>query len=110
MTNKSWLEGLMALMPSRWAFEGLLSCERYELVASWKTRACVRSGTGVSNGVFDCALEELRNATRSGRRRRLGFSISTIGPRFLRSRSWGIRMTVSAIVAVMVLLKRRDSI
>jgi ABC-type multidrug transport system ATPase subunit len=105
MTNKSWLEGLMALMPSRWAFEGLLSCERYELASSWKTHACVRSGTGVSNGVFDCALEELRNATEGAG----GMGFSTHDRPAVSLAVLGF-MTVSAVVAVMILLKRRDSI
>ncbi len=105
MTNKSWLEGLMAMMPSRWAFEGLVSCERYELIASWKTHACVRAGTGISNGVFDCALEELRNATEGAG----GMGFSTHDRPAVSLAVLGF-MTVSAIVAVMILLKRRDSI
>src|SRR5262249_42606364 len=33
MTSKPWLEYVMALVPSRWSFEGLLSSERVELVS-----------------------------------------------------------------------------
>jgi hypothetical protein len=105
MTNKGWLEGLMDLMPSRWAFEGILACERYELIAPWKTHACVARGAGIEHGTFDCALEELRNATEGAGG--MGF--------WTHDRPWVSLavlsfMTVASVVSVMILLKRRDTI
>src|SRR6185437_16143597 len=61
MTNKSWLEYVMAAIPSRWSFEGLLSAERYKLADAWKITTCIPKGTGISGGKFNCALEEVRN-------------------------------------------------
>ncbi|TAK29171.1 MAG: ATP-binding cassette domain-containing protein [Myxococcaceae bacterium] len=72
MTNKSWLTALMAAMPSRWSFEGVMSAERDTLEAPWRIQTCAPAGSnGVSlhNGVnvFNCAVEEIsRTAERSG--------------------------------------------
>jgi ABC-type transport system involved in multi-copper enzyme maturation permease subunit len=105
MTNKGWLEYVMALMPSRWSFEGLLAAERVELEKSWKIKACVETGTGIVNSKFNCALEELRNTAQGSGA--LGFStydepIVAMGVLMV--------MTVACIAAVMFILKRRDSV
>ena len=63
------------------------------------------SGTGVNNGMFDCALEEVRN-TQQG----MGaFGFSTYDLPIVPF-SVLFFMTVLMIVLVMVLLKRRDSV
>ncbi len=105
MTNKSWLQYVMAAIPSRWSFEGLLSADRYKLVESWKISACIPKGTGISAGKFNCALEEVRNATQGGG----GLGFATYDRPFV---SLGVLggMTVFAIVMVVILLRRRDSV
>ena len=105
MTNKGWLEFVMALMPSRWSFEGLLAAERTELVSSWKIKACIERGTGVVDSKFNCALEEMRNVTQGSGA--LGFSTYDEP-----AVSLGVLlvMTVTCVIAVMVILKRRDSV
>jgi ABC transport system ATP-binding/permease protein len=105
MTSKPWLEYVMAVIPSRWSFEGLLATERVELVQAWRIRACVPSGAGISDGKFNCALEELRNTTEGAGG--LGFSTYDLpGVSFAVLAT----MTVICMVLVMVLLKRRDSV
>jgi ABC-type multidrug transport system ATPase subunit len=105
MTNKGWLEYVMALMPSRWSFEGLIAAERVELANSWKFKACVTKGAGIVDGKFNCALEEIRNTTQGSGA--LGFS--TYDEPMV---ALGVlmAMTVVAIAAVMIILKRRDSV
>ncbi|HVY48201.1 MAG TPA: ATP-binding cassette domain-containing protein [Minicystis sp.] len=105
MTNKDWLEYVMALMPSRWAFEGLIGAERAELAHAWRIHACVRSGAGIANGVLDCALEEVRNATSGAGG--MGFTTHD-QPAVALGVLAG--MTVAALTAVVVLLRRRDSV
>ena len=63
MTNKGWLEVAMAVVPSRWSYEGLLAAERMEREAAWKIRACVTSGAGIVDSKFNCAVQELRDVT-----------------------------------------------
>jgi ABC-type multidrug transport system ATPase subunit len=105
MTNKGWLEAVMALMPSRWSFEGLIAAERHELISSWKIKSCVSTGTGIVDSKFNCAIEEIKNATQGAGG--LGFT-SYDDPAV----AFGVLMlmTVAAIAAVMILLKRRDSV
>jgi ABC transport system ATP-binding/permease protein len=105
MTNKGWLEFVMALMPSRWSFEGLIAAERTELVSSWKIKACIEKGAGVVDGKFNCAIEELKNTTQG--MGALGFSTydePAVAMGVL------LAMTLICIVSVMVILKRRDSV
>jgi hypothetical protein len=105
MTNKSWLEYVMAVVPSRWSFEGLMAAERTELAAGWKIKACVAKGAGIVDHKFNCALEELRNVTHGAG----GLGFATYDRPFV---ALGVLtgMTILAMVAVMVLLKRRDSV
>src|SRR5262249_59372589 len=56
MTNKSWLPYVMAAIPSRWSFEGLLAAERTKVANAWKIKTCVEHGTGIVGGKFNCAL------------------------------------------------------
>jgi ABC-type multidrug transport system ATPase subunit len=105
MTNKGWLEVVMAVIPSRWSYEGLLAAERMELEGAWKIKACVTSGAGITGGSFNCALEEIRNATSGAGG--LGFrTYDEPGVAFAVLAA----MTVAAVVSVMILLKRRDSV
>jgi ABC-type transport system involved in multi-copper enzyme maturation permease subunit len=105
MTSKPWLEYVMAVIPSRWSFEGLLAAERVELERPWRIRACIPSGAGISEGKFNCALEELRNTTEGAGG--LGFSTYDLP---VVSFAVLAGMTVICVVMVMVLLKRRDSV
>jgi hypothetical protein len=105
MTNKSWLEGAMALMPSRWGFEGLIGSDRAAIAPHWKVKACVKSGPGIVNGMFDCAREEIANTTAGAGG--LGFVTHNM-PIVALGVLWGA--TFAALVAVMVLLRRRDSV
>jgi ABC-type multidrug transport system ATPase subunit len=105
MTNKRWLEWVMGAIPSRWSFEGLLAAERVKVADAWKTTACIHSGAGISGDRFDCALEEVRNATQGGG----GLGFTTFDRPFV---SLGVlaAMTAAAVVGVMLLLRRRDSV
>jgi ABC-type multidrug transport system ATPase subunit/pSer/pThr/pTyr-binding forkhead associated (FHA) protein len=105
MTNKGWLEYVMALMPSRWSFEGLIAAERTELVSAWKMKACVTTGAGIVDSKFNCALEEVRNVTQGAGG--LGFSTYDEPIAALAVLS---AMTLVCIASVMILLKRRDSV
>ena len=105
MTNKSWLQYVMAIIPSRWSFEGLLSAERYKIAESWKIKACVDKGTGIVAGKFNCALEEIRNVTKGGG----GLGFSTYDQPAISFAVLG-GMTMICVILVMVLLRRRDSV
>ena len=105
MTNKSWLEYVMAAVPSRWSFEGLLAAERAPLAEAWKITACVDSGAGITDGRFNCALEELANKAKGGG----GLGFATFDRPYV---TYGVLggMTLLALVTLMILLKRRDSV
>ena len=105
MTNKGWLEYVMAVIPSRWSFEGVLAADRTELASAWKVKACVTSGPGIVNGKFNCALEEMRNVSAGGGA--LGFSTYN-----QPAVAFGVLlgMTLVSMTLVMILLKRRDSV
>jgi hypothetical protein len=105
MTNKPWLGAIMSLIPARWSFEGLLAAERVELANDWKIRACMPTGTGIVDGKFNCALEELRNTAEGAG----GFGFSTYNQPLLAFTVLEV-MTVVCVVLVMILLKRRDSV
>jgi hypothetical protein len=105
MTNKSWLEVVMSVVPSRWSFEGLLAAERVELAKSWKIHACIPSGPGIVEGRFNCALEEVRNVTEGAGA--LGFS--TYDQPWVAFLVLEV-ITILSLVAVMGLLKRRDAV
>ena len=105
MTNKSWLQYIMAAIPSRWSFEGLLAAERYKIADSWKIKTCVEKGTGIVNSKFNCALEEIRNVSKSGG----GLGFSTYDQPLISLAVLG-GMTMVCVILVMVLLRRRDSV
>ncbi len=113
MTNKSWLKFLMAIMPSRWSFEGVMGAERDTLAVAWRIPTCInRLGDGVrtTSGAsptyyFDCAVEEIARTTQG-----------TGGWGF---GSWDNPIVANGILAAMTLvflggvgfmLKRRDSV
>ena len=105
MTSKPWLEYVMAVVPSRWSFEGLLAAERAELVPSWKIQACVATGKSIAGGKFNCAIEELRNSAEGSG----GLGFSTWDQPAV---SFGVLagITLLCVTLVMVLLRRRDSV
>ena len=105
MTNKPWLEYVMAIIPSRWSFEGLIAAERHELATPWKVKACVQTGTAINNGVFNCAIEEIKNTTEGVG----GLGFTTHDTPFVSFFVLSL-MSVAAIAVVMVLLKKRDSV
>jgi ABC transport system ATP-binding/permease protein len=105
MTNKVWLKYVMAAVPSRWSFEGLLGAERTYLAESWKVKACVATGEGIADGKLNCALEELRNVAKGGG----GLGFDTFDRPYVALGVLG-GMTLLALLAVTVLLKRRDSV
>jgi len=105
MTNKSWLQYVMAAIPSRWSFEGLLSAERIQIADSWKIKACVQTGTGIVNSKFNCALEEVRNVSKGGG----GLGFSTYNQPAVSLAVLG-GMTLVCVITVMILLRRRDSV
>lgn len=106
MTNKSWLEPIMAMIPARWSFEGVLGAERdaVSTLNEWRIRACT-SGNGIENGIFQCALQELSNTERGMG----GLGFTTFDqPAVAISVLSG--MTLLVLILVGVLLKRRDSV
>jgi ABC-type multidrug transport system ATPase subunit len=105
MTNKSWLEYVMDAIPSRWSFEGLLAAERDQVASAWKIKSCLPKGTGIVDGRFTCALEQMRNVTRGGG----GLGFATYDRPLI---SFGVLggMTLLAVLVVMLLLRRRDSV
>ncbi|MBP6835448.1 MAG: hypothetical protein KA978_31985, partial [Deltaproteobacteria bacterium] len=110
MTNKSWLGALMAAMPARWSFEGVMSAERDTLEVPWRIQTCAPAGSnGVSvrNGVnvFNCAVEEIARTTeRSG-----GFGFATWDRPVIHN---GVLagMLLLFLLLMGVLLRRRDSV
>jgi ABC-type multidrug transport system ATPase subunit len=105
MTNKSWLEVVMDIVPSRWAFEGLLAAERTELIKSWKIHACIPSGPGIVDSRFNCALEEVRNVTEGAG----GLGFSTYDQPWVAFLVLEV-ITILSLAGVMGLLKRRDAV
>jgi ABC transport system ATP-binding/permease protein len=105
MTNKVWLKYVMSAIPSRWSFEGLLAAERAPLAESWKIQTCVSAGEGIVNSTFNCALEELKSSARGSG----GLGFSTYDRPFVTLAVLG-GMTLLGLVAVMILLRRRDSV
>jgi hypothetical protein len=95
----------MAAIPSRWSFEGLIAVERTHVADPWKIKACITSGTGIANGKLNCALEQVRNVTKGGG----GLGFSTYDQPLISLAVLG-GMTLLAVVAVMILLRRRDSV
>ncbi len=105
MTNKSWLQYVMAGIPSRWSFEGMIGAERYALNPSWRIQTCAISGPGVHNGLFDCAVEQIARTTRhSG-----GWGFATYDQPWM---AIGVMsgMALTLLILVSVLLRRRDSV
>jgi hypothetical protein len=112
MTNKGWLKWLMAIMPSRWSFEGVMGAERDTLATAWRIPTCASSGEGVlrasganTTHYFNCAVEEIARSTQG-----------TGGWGFA---SWDnpavangilVAMTVVFLGGVATMLKRRDSV
>ena len=105
MSTKAWLRPVMSIIPARWSFEGVLGAERAAVADPWRVRACVASGRGISNGWFQCALEEVRNHERGAG----GMGFITFDRPLVAA---GVLITMSVIVLalVMILLRRRDSI
>ena len=116
MTNKSWLKFLMAPMPSRWSFEGLMGAERDLLrnQAAWRIQTCLPYTDG-KNGIeryandggqyFVCAVQEISSTVeRAG-----GWGFSTWDEPLVHN---GVLagMTVLFLGAVGFLLRRRDSV
>ena len=109
MTNKGWLKYLMAAMPARWSYEGVMSAERDTLEIAWRIPTCAPPGNGVlaraPQNLFNCAVEEIaRTDSGSG-----GWGFS----------SWDQPAVANGVLAGMmflflllmgVLLRRRDSV
>ncbi|MFO0606535.1 MAG: ATP-binding cassette domain-containing protein [Polyangiales bacterium] len=115
MTNKGWLKYLMAPMPSRWSFEGVMGAERDTVRQAWRIATCSLTdaqGRALDNvatyggrTMFDCAVAEIaRTGERSG-----GWGFSTWdNPAFHNGVLFG--MTLLFLGLVGFLLKRRDSV
>jgi ABC-type multidrug transport system ATPase subunit/pSer/pThr/pTyr-binding forkhead associated (FHA) protein len=111
MTNKSWLKYVMALMPSRWSFEGIIGAERYALENTWRIPTCVPAGS--DNGVvewggrpfFNCAVREIASTT-SGVG---GWGFASYDNPLVANGVLAF-MTVFFLAGVMIFLRRRDSV
>jgi len=111
MTNKGWLKYLMAPMPSRWSFEGVMGAERDTVRAAWRIATCAPRNVDLNVGIyggrtmFDCAVAEIaRTGERSG-----GWGFSTWdSPAVHNGILFG--MTLFFLVSVGLLLRRRDSV
>jgi hypothetical protein len=110
MTNKGWLKYVMALMPSRWSYEGVIGAERETLERAWQIPTCVQAaGDGFlqrSEGwVYNCAVEEIASTTsREG-----GWGFSTWDSPVVANGVL-VFMTLASLVGVAALLRRRDSV
>jgi ABC-type multidrug transport system ATPase subunit len=111
MSNKSWLKYIMAPMPSRWSFEGLMGAERDAVRQAWRIATCVPNNPDMNvatyggRTMFDCAIAEIaRTAERSG-----GWGFSTWDLPIVHN---GVLfgMTLVFLGSVAFLLKRRDSV
>ncbi len=109
MTNKSWLKYVMAAMPSRWSFEGVMGAERDTLERTWRIQTCAPPGSGVRtiNGVnqYNCAIEEIANSVEG----KGGWGFTTWHDPLVHNGVL-VGMTVLFLVGVGILLKRRDSV
>jgi len=111
MTNKGWLKVVMAVMPSRWSFEGIMGAERFAVERAWRIPTCVPenvdNGVIVSGGqtVFNCAVHEIAS-TASGAG---GWGFASYDNPFVAN---GVLagMTVFFLGSVMIFLRRRDSV
>lgn len=111
MTNKGWLKVVMAVMPSRWSFEGIMGAERFAVEQAWRIPTCVPEN--VDNGVivrggqtvFNCAVHEIAS-TASGAG---GWGFASYDNPFVAN---GVLagMTVFFLGSVMIFLRRRDSV
>ncbi|MBI5512430.1 MAG: ATP-binding cassette domain-containing protein [Deltaproteobacteria bacterium] len=111
MTNQKWLKLVMALMPSRWSFEGVIGAERETLERPWQIPTCVQSADVagfVQRGegwFYNCAVEEIAStASRQG-----GWGFSTWDSPFVAN---GVLtfMTLAFLGGVAGLLRKRDSV
>jgi ABC-type multidrug transport system ATPase subunit len=111
MSNKSWLKFIMALMPSRWSFEGVMGAERDAVRQAWRIATCVPNNADLNvatyggRTMFDCAVAEIaRTGNRSG-----GWGFSTWDTPLAHN---GVLfgMTLLFLGLVGFLLRRRDSV
>jgi hypothetical protein len=111
MTNKSWLKYVMALMPSRWSFEGIIGAERYALENTWRIPTCLpaNADTGVvdwgGRPFFNCAVREI-SSTASGAG---GWGFASYDNPLVANGVLAF-MTVFFLAGVMIFLRRRDSV
>lgn len=105
MTSKSWFEPVMAIVPARWAFEGVIAIERTLVSGSWKIASCLQSGPSIEGGTFDCAIEEIRNADEGAG----GMGFTTYHQPLVVLTVLAAVIVVM-LIAVAVILRRRDAV
>lgn len=101
MTSKGWLEPVMALIPARWSFEGMLAAERRAVEGDWVITTCASHAEGVEGGKCQCALEELRSTTKGGFSSWDRPSVALLAL---------VGMGAAMLACVALLLKRRDTV
>jgi ABC-type multidrug transport system ATPase subunit len=112
MTNRQWLRYVMAAMPSRWSFEGIMGAERDALRSApgWRIETCLpdRMPGVYSEGgraYFDCAVHEIASTTSRGG----AWGFSTWDQPAVALGVLG-GMTLVMLLTVALLLRRRDSV
>ncbi|MEZ4393108.1 MAG: ATP-binding cassette domain-containing protein [Polyangiales bacterium] len=115
MTNKSWLKYVMALMPSRWSFEGIMGAERYAVENAWRIPTCapVSEDTGViswgGRAFYNCAVREIAATNAAPAVDAGGWGFASYDNPVVANGVLAF-MTVLFLSGVMVFLRRRDSV
>jgi ABC-type multidrug transport system ATPase subunit/pSer/pThr/pTyr-binding forkhead associated (FHA) protein len=110
MTTNPWLEYLMYFMPGRWGFQGAVTPERLAIAAdpAWVMnigKADLNSAENfITGGKFECAVAQVASSDFNGAWGFVNYAQIWIPFAVLAT------MLVLQVVAILILLKRRDSV
>jgi ABC-type multidrug transport system ATPase subunit/pSer/pThr/pTyr-binding forkhead associated (FHA) protein len=110
MTTNSFLELPMLLMPARWGFQGVVAQERIAVAndSPWLLNLNRPDLTSPENfvvaGKFRCAEAQIASADFSGAWGFTNYQLAWLPPAVL------LGMTLIALIAILIILKRRDAI
>jgi len=110
MTTNPWLEYPMMLIPGRWGFQGVVAQERLNVVTdpAWLMTVGKADLNSVDNfitgGKFQCALAQVASTDLNG-----AWGFVSYNQVWLPFAVLGGMLTVQ-LIAILILLKRRDSV
>jgi ABC transport system ATP-binding/permease protein len=110
MTTNPWLKWPMMLMPARWGFEGVVAQERMAVASNpaWLIKVGEADTNSVDsfikNGRFECALAQVAGTDFNG-----SWGFSTYLRLWTPSAVLGTMLVVQ-LIAMLIVLKRRDSV